>query len=78
MFDRRSFIRQTAALLGGMALHPNLKAAFPHLPAEPCSGEEFWLQIRQAYAPSPSLVNLNNGGVSPSPRATADPRPDSP
>ncbi len=82
MTNRRSFIRQTAALLGGMALHPNVQAAFPvGLPSrtgsaksleDPTTEEEFWRQIRQAYACSPSLINLNNGGVSPAPRAALD------
>ena len=29
--------------------------------------ERFWHQIKQAYTVSPSIVNLNNGGVSPQP-----------
>ena len=75
MTNRRSFIRQTAALLGSMALHQSARAAFlkdfPHTNA-PDSEAEFWQQIRQAYAASPTLINLNNGGVSPAPRATLD------
>ncbi|MEO6037240.1 MAG: aminotransferase class V-fold PLP-dependent enzyme, partial [Saprospiraceae bacterium] len=71
--SRRSFIRQSATLLGSMALHQNVAAAFPGL-STPDNGpeEDFWRQIRQAYAISPSIINLNNGGVSPSPRATQD------
>lgn len=34
--------------------------------------EEFWRQIRQAFAANPNIINLNNGGVCPSPRATMD------
>lgn len=34
--------------------------------------EEFWLQIRQAYSVSPSIINLNNGGVSPQPRVVQE------
>ena len=76
MSNRRSFIRRTAALLGGLALHQNANAAFfpathgllrPDLPEE-----DFWRQIRMAYACSPTVINLNNGGVSPAPRATMD------
>jgi selenocysteine lyase/cysteine desulfurase len=29
--------------------------------------EDFWYQIQQAYTVSPQIINLNNGGVSPSP-----------
>lgn len=73
MADRRSFIRQTAAILGGIALHPSLSAAMPELSLDPhASGEEFWYQIRQAYAASPNMINLNNGGVCPAPRASMD------
>jgi len=81
MSDRRSFIRQTAALLGGMALHQDARAAF--FPAAPSvlnantlldtrTEEEFWRQVRLAYAASPNIINLNNGGVSPAPRATIE------
>lgn len=34
--------------------------------------EEFWMQIRQAYSVSPSIINLNNGGVSPQPRVVQE------
>lgn len=76
MANRRSFIQQTAALLGGLALHQMPAAAFPlratafsRLTAD---NEEFWRQIRLAFAASPTLINLNNGGVCPAPRATLD------
>lgn len=75
--DRRSFIRQTATLLGSFALHQNFAAAFPSISSSPhfasCADEdEFWRQIRLAFASSPNIINLNNGGVCPSPRATMD------
>lgn len=75
---RRSFIHQTAALLGGVALHQTAQAAYPMvrpaLPSMPPSDneEDFWRQIRLAYAASPNIVNLNNGGVCPAPRAAMD------
>jgi len=79
MSDRRSFIRQSAALLGTFALHQNLAAAFPDIKSPsanvliPTSNDDdFWRQIRLAFAASPNIINLNNGGVSPSPRATMD------
>lgn len=78
MSDRRSFIRQSAAMLGAFALHQNIAQAFPGVkPAAPqlltdTNDEDFWRQIRLAYAASPNIINLNNGGVSPSPRATMD------
>ncbi|MBN8685029.1 MAG: aminotransferase class V-fold PLP-dependent enzyme [Chitinophagales bacterium] len=76
---RRSFIRQAATLLGAAALHQNFAEAFPYLPPSfPPPGdddqeeEDFWRQIRLAFAASPTLTNLNNGGVSPAPRAAMD------
>lgn len=80
MTNRRGFIRHTAALLGGLALHQSARAAFlsdtSSLPGDrfraPHDDAEFWRQIRMAYAPSPTLINLNNGGVSPAPRASMD------
>ncbi len=30
--------------------------------------EDFWFEVARAFTPDRSLVNLNNGGVSPSPR----------
>ena len=30
--------------------------------------EEFWYQIKMAYTVSPTVLNLNNGGVSPQPK----------
>lgn len=71
--NRRSFIRQTATLLGSLALHQQVAAAFPiaDLPAG-TPEEDFWRQVRQAYSASPTLINLNNGGVCPTPRATLD------
>ncbi len=37
-------------------------------PQELASDEDFWVQIQQAYTVDRSLINLNNGGVSPSPK----------
>lgn len=40
---------------------------------DPLTGDEaFWRTIQQAFAVDRSLVNLNNGGVSPSPRPVID------
>lgn len=40
--------------------------------SELAENEEFWRQIRQAYTVSPTLVNLNNGGVSPQPKVVQE------
>lgn len=36
------------------------------------SDEDFWYSMRQAYSTSPSIINLNNGGVAPSPRVVQE------
>lgn len=77
--NRRSFIRQASTLLGAYALHPSRNEAFPNLTTAldsqylgPDEDAEFWRRIRLEYAISPGLINLNNGGVSPTPRVTLD------
>lgn len=43
------------------------------VPADILAGEDdFWYYIQQAFTVSPSIVNLNNGGVSPAPKTVAD------
>jgi len=36
------------------------------------TNEEFWYEVKQAYTVSSNIVNLNNGGVSPSPKVVQD------
>lgn len=40
--------------------------------AQHTNDDEFWFAVRQAYAVDPTIVNLNNGGVAPSPRSVQD------
>jgi selenocysteine lyase/cysteine desulfurase len=42
-------------------------AAYPGSPKEIAADEEFWREVQQAFTVDRSLVNLNNGGVSPAP-----------
>lgn len=42
-------------------------AAQPGTPEQIAQDELFWMQIQQAYSVNRSMINLNNGGVSPSP-----------
>jgi selenocysteine lyase/cysteine desulfurase len=39
---------------------------------EVTSDEDFWYFIQQAFTVSPSIINLNNGGVSPAPKTVQD------
>jgi selenocysteine lyase/cysteine desulfurase len=79
--DRRTFlgsIQVPAAALAVRAAAPSgswrgLLAAVAELskhaapPAEVARDESFWFPVQQAYPVDRSLVNLNNGGVAPSP-----------
>lgn len=42
-------------------------AAFPGSPGEVARDEDFWSQVARAFTVDRSMVNLNNGGVSPAP-----------
>jgi isopenicillin-N epimerase len=42
------------------------------LPEEVAKDENFWREIQQSFTVDRSLINLNNGGVSPSPRVVQD------
>lgn len=41
-------------------------------PEQAAAEEDFWALISQAYTVNPSIINLNNGGVSPSPKVVQD------
>jgi selenocysteine lyase/cysteine desulfurase len=41
-------------------------------PQELAADEDYWSVIQQAYTVNPNMVNLNNGGVSPSPRVVQE------
>lgn len=42
------------------------------LPATAASDESFWFEVQQAFTPERTIVNLNNGGVSPSLRVVQE------
>jgi selenocysteine lyase/cysteine desulfurase len=55
------------------ALAAAAEAGPPAAGADPLTADEaFWRTIQQAFAVDRSLVNLNNGGISPSPRPVID------
>ena len=41
-------------------------------PQQLAEDEDFWYHVQQSYTVSPSLVNLNNGGVAPSPKTVQE------
>ena len=82
--DRRKFLTSAGKGLGLMtlsssavaSLFENIKAAgkaVDHLsPIEAALDEDYWGTIQQAFSVSRGIVNLNNGGVSPSPRMVTE------
>jgi len=80
MLDRRRFLGAltlpalplAAPALAGPAAIERVARAFAATgratPAELAGDEELWFEVQQSFTVDRSLVNLNNGGVSPSPR----------
>jgi selenocysteine lyase/cysteine desulfurase len=82
MQSRRTFLGTLAApaalAAAGSPLHalsisprPDL-ARYTGTPEELASDEDFWYQVGRAFTVDRSLVNLNNGGVSPAPLFVQD------
>jgi selenocysteine lyase/cysteine desulfurase len=82
--NRRSFLQTLStagfgALLAGSALPAwgrqleRSLADYRNFDADKLASEEdFWYTVQQAYTVSPSIINLNNGGVSPSPKVVQE------
>ncbi|MEW5977931.1 MAG: aminotransferase class V-fold PLP-dependent enzyme [Acidobacteriota bacterium] len=78
MLKRRSFLKNLTGL-GSLALaslredgldrvHAAGKKVAHQTPEQLATDEDFWFEIQQAFTLDRTIVNLNNGGVSPSPR----------
>jgi selenocysteine lyase/cysteine desulfurase len=87
MQSRRQFLGAlsypAAAAMAGISLQPPLLrkeapllledlAAHRGSPQEVASDEDFWAEVQRAFTVDRTLVNLNNGGVSPSPSYVQD------
>lgn len=82
--DRRKFLSSAGKGLGLMALSSatvasmlnEVKAAgrsIDHLsPIDAALDEDYWATIQQAFSVTRGIINLNNGGVSPSPRMVTE------
>jgi selenocysteine lyase/cysteine desulfurase len=82
--DRRRFLSSVGKGLGLAALSSSAVASLlkdvraaakrvSHLTAEEAAhDEEFWFDIQQSFSVTRGIVNLNNGGVSPSPRIVTE------
>lgn len=83
-FNRRNFLQKAGAasaltLVSGLfqpAWSRNLEKALQKAASIPpdslASDEDFWYFIQQSFTVSSSLINLNNGGVSPAPKTVQD------
>ena len=82
--NRRSFMKKVGLTAGAFSLTSfinnsfgnELKEAFKRVesmaPSELASDEDFWYWVQQSYTVSSSMINLNNGGVSPQPKVVQD------
>ena len=80
MFTRRSFLKNAtmgagAVAAGGFAGEEVMARALDAVrfvsgrtPEDVAMDEDFWFEIQRAFTIDRTLINLNNGGVSPSPR----------
>lgn len=76
---RRAFLRGSGGLLGAglltavlepgasARLDPMLRRVGRRPAGDLARDEDFWFQVQQAFTVDRSLINLNNGGVSPAP-----------
>ncbi len=53
-------------------LHAATKRVEHLTPEQAASDEDFWVEIQQAFSVTRGIINLNNGGVSPSPRIVTE------
>lgn len=81
MHTRRSFLKgvTTAGLLTASFSEKGMARALDAVryvggrtPDDVASDEDFWFEVQQAFTVDRSLINLNNGGISPSPRVVQD------
>jgi selenocysteine lyase/cysteine desulfurase len=82
--DRRQFLSSVGKGVGLAALSSVAVASFldeihaatariSHLsPEEAATDEDFWFTIQNAFTVTRGIINLNNGGVSPSPRIVTE------
>ncbi len=74
MVSRRRFVQTVGFPMLASALNmravPRILERIAHTPGTPAEiarDETFWLEVQQAFSVDRSLINLNSGGVSPSP-----------
>ncbi len=75
--DRRRFLTSAAGAFslhrGSLALAQSATQTISGRPADSVArDEDFWMNIRHAFTVDRNMINLNNGGVSPSPKIVMD------
>jgi selenocysteine lyase/cysteine desulfurase len=84
MTTRRSFFQKVIGTAGALSLTPLVSHAMAEdisdalfslnklSPTDAANDEDLWARMAQAYTVSPTILNLNNGGVSPQPKVVQD------
>ncbi|MEO7990128.1 MAG: aminotransferase class V-fold PLP-dependent enzyme [Chryseolinea sp.] len=84
MTTRRSFFQKVIGTAGALSLTPLVSHAISEdisdalvslnklTPVDAANDEDLWARMAQAYTVSPTILNLNNGGVSPQPKVVQD------
>jgi selenocysteine lyase/cysteine desulfurase len=75
--DRRKFVASAAGAFslhrGSLALAQSATQNISGRPADSVArDEDFWMNVRHAFTVDRNMINLNNGGVSPSPKIVMD------
>lgn len=71
-FSATAFLSSVAQPLWSRNLNTALSTVKDRSAEELAQDEDFWYYIQQSYTVSPSLINLNNGGVAPAPKIVQD------
>lgn len=84
MKDRRKFLQQVVLSAGAFSANSLFNQLFAKdfkeaekkianfSPQQAAEDEDYWAVIQQAYTVNPNIIDLNNGGVSPSPRVVQE------
>ena len=82
--SRRNFLQKMGLLAGAFSANSIFNEVYASdiecankkisalSPEEVANDEDYWAVIQQAYSVNPNIINLNNGGVSPSPLVVQD------
>src|ERR1700760_3637348 len=71
-FSATAFLATLAKPAWSRNLEKALLSAEHRTPEHLADDEAFWNTVQQSFTVNPEIVNLNNGGVSPSPKVVQD------